>query len=204
MTYDAVTAMPHHRADGNDPPDRTSDLLEQARAGDSEALNQLFARHMPMLRRWASGRLPRWARDIADTTDLVQDTVLATIRQIDRFEPRGEGALQAYLRQAVINRIRNELRRVAARGFPATIDTGITNGDTSPLERAIANQTLDRYEAGLQRLKPDEREAVVSRLEFGLSYAEIAEAIGKPTANAARMTVVRALVRLADEIKRNP
>jgi RNA polymerase sigma-70 factor (ECF subfamily) len=183
---------------GDDP---TSDLLDRARAGDEVALNDLFTRHIPRLRQWASGRLPRWARDIADTTDLIHDTVIVTIRHLDHFEHRGDGALQAYLRQAVINRIRNELRKLAARGAPATLDSGIADTATSPLDAAIASQALERYDAALERLKPEEREAVVSRLEFGLSYAELAEALGKPTANAARMTVVRALTRLAREMQ---
>ena len=62
---------------------------------------------------------------------------------------------------------------------------------TSPLEAAIAQETLDEYDAALNRLKPDEREAVVARIELGLSYAEIAEMLDKPSANAARMAVVR-------------
>jgi RNA polymerase sigma-70 factor (ECF subfamily) len=180
--------------------DPTSDLLDRARAGDDEALNLLFGRHIPRLRRWASGRLPRWARDIADTTDLVHDTVIVAIKNLDTFEVRGSGALQAYLRQAIINRIRNELRKLAARGSATALDPGVPDDRTSPLDAAIAQQALDRYEAALGRLKPEEREAVVSRLEFGLSYAELAEALGKPTANAARMTVVRALTRLAQEM----
>jgi RNA polymerase sigma-70 factor (ECF subfamily) len=180
----------------------TSDLLDRARAGDAEALDELFARHVPSLKRWASGRLPRWARDIADTTDLLQDTLVETLKHLGRFEHRGDGALQAYLRQAVMNRIRNELRRLARRGAPAALDSGLEDDGTSPLEAAIGQQTLERYEAGLQRLKPEEREAIVSRVEFGLGYEEIAEVLGKPSANAARMTVVRALVRLAEEMKR--
>jgi RNA polymerase sigma-70 factor (ECF subfamily) len=72
---------------------------------------------------------------------------------------------------------------------------------TSPLEAAITQETLNRYDAALQRLKPEEREAIVSRIELGLSYAEIAEVLGKPTANAARMTVVRAIMRLTEEMK---
>jgi RNA polymerase sigma-70 factor (ECF subfamily) len=183
--------------------DRTSDLLDRARAGDEQALSDLFERHIPRLRKWATGRLPRWARDIADTTDLIHDTVIVTIRHLDKFEARGDGALQAYLRQAIINRIRNELRKLAARGAAATIDTAVPDDGTSPLDAAIAQQALDRYEAALARLRPEDREAVVSRLEFGLSYAELAEALGKPTANAARMTVVRALTRLADEMQRS-
>ena len=93
--------------------DTTYVLLERAKQGSREALDSLFARHLPLLRRWAHGRLPRWARDIADTSDLVQETVLQTFKRIEAFEPRGDGALQAYLRQAVLNRIRNEFRSKA-------------------------------------------------------------------------------------------
>src|SRR5262245_60535817 len=82
-------------------------LLERARAGDASALNILMGRYLPRLRRWASGRLPRWARDVADTQDLVQDVVLQTFKNIETFEPRSEGALQAYLRQSIVNRIRD-------------------------------------------------------------------------------------------------
>src|SRR6187397_619210 len=82
----------------------TFHLIERARAGDREALERLFARHLKPLQRWARGRLPKWARDLADTDDLVQDTLAQTFKKIGDFEPRHVGALQAYLRQAVLNR----------------------------------------------------------------------------------------------------
>jgi RNA polymerase sigma-70 factor (ECF subfamily) len=179
--------------------DATADLLALARAGDEEALDRLFERHIPLLKRWASGRLPRWARQVADTSDLVQETVIATLRNLSSFEARGEGALQAYLRHALINRVRNEMRRAMLRPT-GEIDSQIPHDGTSPLEAAIGGQTLERYEAGLARLTEEEREAVVTRVEFGLSYAEVAEALGKPSADAARMAVVRALVKLAREM----
>jgi RNA polymerase sigma-70 factor (ECF subfamily) len=97
-------------ADADVPSDATYSLLQRAKGGDREALEILFARHIPTLRRWTSGRLPHWARDMADTHDLVQDTVLQVFKRVEVFEPRGDGALQAYLRQAVMNRIRNEFR----------------------------------------------------------------------------------------------
>src|SRR5687768_6490718 len=111
--------MVDHRAplqDSEPPPDATMQLLERARAGDDEALERLFAKYLKPLRRWAAGRLPKWARDMADTQDLVQETLLQTFRKIEGFECRGEGALQAYLRQALMNRIRDELRRFDRRG----------------------------------------------------------------------------------------
>lgn len=194
--------MEQDRPGPQDSADATGDLLDRARGGDEEALNQLFERHLPPLRRWAHGRLPRWARDIADTTDLVQETILETLKHLDRFEHRGDGALQAYLRQAVINRIRNELRKLAIRGANLTLDSALHDAGTSPLDAAIGQQMLEQYDAALQRLKPEEREAIVSRVEFDLSYAELAEVLKKPSPDAARMAVVRALVRLAEEMNR--
>src|SRR5262245_49123460 len=88
----------------------TFTLIERARAGDPQALEWLFTRHRKPLQRWASGRLPKWARELSDTNDLVQETLLHAFKRIGEFEPRRVGALQAYLRQAVLNRIREELR----------------------------------------------------------------------------------------------
>src|SRR5262249_934055 len=100
----------------------TFHLIERVRAGDQEALQHLFARHLKPLQRWARGRLPRWARDLADTDDLVQDTLVQTFKRIEDFEPRHVGALQAYLRQAVLNRIRNELRRKGRQPHTTDLD----------------------------------------------------------------------------------
>jgi RNA polymerase sigma factor (sigma-70 family) len=177
-------------------------LLERARAGDRQALDELTARYLPRLRRWASGRLPRWARDLADTEDLVQDTILQTVKRIDEFEPRNEGALQAYLRQGVVNRIRDEFRRAARRPWSAELDPRIPDSGASPLEEVIGRQALDRYERALAQLRPQDRDAIIARIEMHSTNDEIAAALGKPSANAARMTVERALLRLAEEMKR--
>jgi RNA polymerase sigma-70 factor, ECF subfamily len=180
----------------------TADLLRRARAGDAEALNDLFRRHLPPLRRWARGRLPRWTRDLRDTEDLVQETLAQTLRRIDVFEPRHEGALQAYLRQALVNRIRDEVRRLNR--YPAA--TALEDSDrfadpaASPLEEAIGTEALERYEAAMGRLKPEERELIIARVEMQQSYQQIAATHGKASPDAARMAVTRALVRLAEEM----
>lgn len=176
----------------------TFDLLTRARNGDEGALEVLFARHLGPLRRWASGRLPRWARDVADTHDLVQETLLQTFKRIDRFEPRSEHALQAYLRQAFMNRVRDELRRHRRRPGPDPLDSQHADAAPSPQELAIGQQAADRYEAALQALSESEREAIVGRIELGLTYEELADLLGKPSADAARKAAQRALVRLAE------
>ena len=195
-----------HPQPGQPPPDSDTEstfaLIDRARTGDRAALEQLFARHLRPLQRWASGRLPKWAREIIDTDDLVQDTLLQTFKRIEAFEPRRVGALQAYLRQAVLNRIRDELRR--NRRQPEAVDLNGMELDPgqSPLERAIGREAVERYEIALDRLTPQEREAIIARLEMGYSYEELAQALGKPTPDAARKTAQRALVRLVEEMKR--
>ena len=180
----------------------TFDLVERVKNGDSDALNRLFARFLPSLRRWASGRLPRWTRDLMDTDDLVQETVLRSVKRIESFESRHEGALQAYLRQAVVNRIRDEVRRTKRAPVAAVLDENQSDGSVSPLEAAIGREAVERYEAALARLRPEEREAIVARIEMDGSYRDVAQALGKPSADAARMAVSRALLRLAEEMSR--
>ena len=180
--------------------DSTSVLLARARTGDAGALDSLFERHMPRLRQWASGRLPRWARDVSDTPDLVQETLLQTLRKIDGFEPAHEGALQAYLRQAVMNRIRDEIRKRQRRPL-ADMPPDVETSEPSPLEQAIGRQTVERYEAALGRMRDEDREILIGRIELGLTYEELAEAVGKPSAEAARKAAQRALVRLVEDMQ---
>ena len=181
--------------------DTTTRLMSRAQAGDTDALNDLFSRHVPLLSRWARGRLPGWARDLADTHDLVQETVLQTFKHMQGFESRGKGALRAYLRQALLNRVRNEIRRVSRRPAIEELDERAPSRESSPLQTAIRREQHERYEAALGRLRDSERELIVARLELGLTYEEMAEALGKPSWNAARMAVARALIRLASELK---
>src|SRR5439155_962800 len=182
--------------------DSTFDLVERAKTGDREALNRLFARYLPALRRWASGRLPRWTRDLMDTDDLVQETVVRAVKRIENFESRHEGALQAYLRQAIVNRIRDEVHRAKRSPVPTVLDDNQSDPGASPLEAAIGEEALQRYEAALACLRPEEREAIIARVEMDGSYQDVAQALGKPSADAARMAVSRALVRLAQEMSR--
>jgi RNA polymerase sigma factor (sigma-70 family) len=180
----------------------TFHLIERHRSGDPEALDRLFARYLVPFTRWASGRLPQWARDLADTQDLVQETLLQTFNRMDVFEPAREGAFQAYLRQALFNRIRDEIRRCGRRPGRGELDSQQEDERPTPLEEAIGREASDRYEKALASLKPEEREAIIVRVELGFSYEEMAIALEKPTPDAARKAAQRALVRLAEEMGR--
>jgi RNA polymerase sigma factor (sigma-70 family) len=178
-------------------PEDSNVLLERARAGESSALSTLFNRHAAYLLRWGHRRLPEWARRCADTADLVQDTLLHTLRRLPFFQPRGTGAMRAYLRQALLNRISDELRRVAASGVSVNVDDlPLPNTDPSPHTQAEREQQLRRYRVALQGLRPEERRLIIARFHLAYSHDQIALAFRKPSVDAARMSVRRAVERL--------
>jgi RNA polymerase sigma-70 factor, ECF subfamily len=177
------------------------ELLRRVKAGDPDALDRLLARYLLPLRRWAHGRLPQWVCDGSDTEDLVHDVILQTLRHLPHFDAEGPGALHRYLRTSVMNRIRDELRR-AHRHPPATeLDDELVSEAPSPLLTAMGKETLAAYEAALDQLREEDRELIIGRVEWGWDYHELAAALGKPSANAARIAVSRAILKLAALMK---
>jgi len=177
----------------------TTELLRLAKAGDGRARELLLARYLPRLSRWASGRLPNSARSLLDTSDLVQETLLRTLEGLDRVEVRGPGGFQAYVRQAVLNRIRDQIRWAARRpGRDADQLEVVHDPAPTPLDDAIGADVIARYERALASLREEEQELVHLRLELDFSYEEIAVMTGRPSADAVRMAIQRALRRLAE------
>jgi RNA polymerase sigma factor (sigma-70 family) len=175
----------------------TMELVVRAREGDRMAVEALLQRCLPSLTRWAHGRLPASARGALDTGDLVQEAALHALRRLDVFEPRHVGAMQAYLRLSVINRIRDEVRRVTRHPAPVELPPDHPADATSPLEFAIQAESYERYRQALAAMNARHREIVVARVELQWSLAEIAQRFGMRTADAARMAVSRALKRLS-------
>ena len=181
----------------------TIELVVKARAGNREAVEALLQRCLPQLKRWAHGRLPAAARGSLDTGDLVQETVLHVLRRLDTFEPRHVGAMQGYLRMSVINRIRDEVRKIGRQPPPSELPEDLLSDVTSPLEAAVQGEAYERYRQALTELSPRDRELIVARVEVQWSLAEIAQRFGIRTTDAARMAVSRALRKLTDRLKKD-
>lgn len=210
----AHTTVKEHTPKGTDLPARsaeqsgtllsdepTIELVVRAREGDRMAVEALLQRSIPDLKRWAHGRLPAAARGALDTGDLVQETVLHVLRRLDSFEPRHVGAMQAYLRQSVINRIRDEVRRIGRHPAPAELPQDLASELPSPLEEAVRVEAYERYRAVLVQLTPRDREIIVARIEAQWNLGEIAQRFNIRSVDAARMAVTRALRRLMDRLK---
>jgi RNA polymerase sigma-70 factor (ECF subfamily) len=176
----------------------TTELLRRAKDGDPAALETLTARYLPRLARWASGRLPWHARSLFDTSDLVQETLLKAIQGLDGIEVRGPGGFQAYVRQAVLNRIRDQMRWAKRRPGREEVPESLADRTPSPLESAIGADVLMRYEQAMETLSEEERQLLHLRIELDFGYEEIAAMTDRKSKDAARMAVQRALKKLAE------
>jgi RNA polymerase sigma factor (sigma-70 family) len=185
-----------------DPQDMTTSrhLIRRAREGDASAVSALLLKHVPPLEKWAHGRLPRWARTVSDTADLVQDALLNTLKRLRTMEPQGHAALQGYLRRAVDNRINDEFRRIGRRGMPQPLDDVRPDAGPSPLDSTVAAQIEDRYRQALRRLRPTDRRLIVGRVELGYSIEQLAVLTGRARTDSVRVALSRALIRLAAEM----
>jgi len=202
-----VSKQPSHDASAPDPGpddsvdfDSSLDVMARAKAGDLSAARVLIERTVGPLRQLARRRLPDYARAGANTDDIVQDAVMRALRRLDRFEYRTVDGLQAYLRQSVRNRIKDEIRRVARHGVAEELPNSLQDEAHSPLEEMILKERSERYLAALRTLRPEDRLAIIFRLEHRRSFEVIAEKLGKASPDAARMAVSRALKRLADAL----
>jgi RNA polymerase sigma-70 factor, ECF subfamily len=173
------------------------ELIEKAKQGDSDAQDALVLRYRPRIMRWATGRMPGYARDFTDTEDIVQVALVGLVSNFDSFRYEGEWSLQAYLRKAVINEIRQQIRRRGRSPDVGSLPENLESADLCPYEYAVGKEVFARYTAALDTLSAIEQEAVIAWVELGCSHKEIMLLVEKPTVDAARMFVTRALEKLA-------
>lgn len=177
----------------------TASLIHALNRGDHAARDRLFARCLPLLRKWAHGRLPRAGRSLSDTDDLVQVSLIRALNNVERFQAGHPGALLAYLRKILLNTVREELRR-GQRKAAMPLEHEIADSSPGTLESVLGQEVLDQYEQALDKLTEKQRNAVILRLEFDMTYPEIAIEMELDSSDAACMLVVRGLAELAQRM----
>jgi len=178
----------------------TDELLRHIRAGSSAAQQVLYQRCLPLLQRWAHGRLPRGARDVADTDDLVQVSLMRALKHLGQVQSDSSGGFLAYLRQILLNEVRGEMRKHRVRGEQIDVTTlELADEQDSAIEQLVGRDRMRAYESALASLNQRQQELIMMRLEFGMSFPEIALETGSEP-DAVRMMITRALKSLTDRI----
>jgi len=168
------------------------DVVLRASRGDRDAQEVLFREYTAPLSRFASRLLPPYVRGMTDTQDVVQDVLASTARRLGCIDCEEDGALFAYLRRAVRHRVVDEIRRATRRPPMDELHENCPSPGLSPLDAAIEAQNDRRIRTALCQLSARDHQAALLRLRHRLSYEEIGERLGSPTANAARVAVRRA------------
>lgn len=186
------------RADGCYEPAGLPDeaLLHAARSGDRAAQQDLYARCLPLMRRWARGWLPRTHRGLNDADDLVQNAMLRTWHRLAAFEVRGASSFLAYLHQVLLNEVRAELRRCGRQGISVECDETLPCAGDSPVDQVLQRERESAYASALRSLSGRQRRHIELRVEHGMSFGEIAALTGG-SKDGARMMVARALRSLS-------
>lgn len=193
--------------------ERTTRLVSDARDGDREAVEILFERYLPRVRRMVSLRLGRRLADLGAEEDLVQETLLEAFRSIERFEHRSVGSFRSWLAQLAVNRIRDAARHLDARKrgegrerpFAAYDSRVLTESvfagrQSGPEEVASEREFADRIEAALLVLSERDRRVIELRRIAELSFEEIANELELGSAASARAQFARSLRRLSAEL----
>lgn len=184
--------------------------VRAARDGDRAALDGLFRRYLPWVLDTVALRLGRRRQDCAAIEDLAQESLLDAFRAIDRFRDRSEGSFRHWLAKIVENNVRDRERRRTAqkrgegreRLFRDLFDSEVggpevAGRDSSPSQVASAREDVALVEAALLRLNERQREILILRDRCGMSFEEVAEALGLKNAESARTTYRRALQAFA-------
>jgi RNA polymerase sigma-70 factor (ECF subfamily) len=171
-----------------------ADLIARWKNGDERAATELVERHAAALARFAVSSGER-----AEIDELVQDTFVRAFASIDTF--RGESSFRTWLftieRRLLIDRRRAEKRRRDRTEIQE--DDAATEYDA--LDGVVADETQRRLERAVERLSPTQREVFALRVGEGLSYKEIADAVGT-TEGAARVhyhNAMRAVKEFLDD-----
>jgi RNA polymerase sigma-70 factor, ECF subfamily len=184
-------------------PTSTFSLLEQARAGDREALSNAFEKYQRRLAVLIHFKLSDRARTFAEVDDIVQETFLRAFRDLHNFHYQSPGSflrwLSAIADHVIIDRVRYQGReRRAGEEIPfrsASNPAGPEPADSKTPSRLLAQQeAVERLLDRLAALPEDYQNAILMAKIEGLTTAEIAEKLGK-TREAVALLVFRAVKR---------
>jgi len=171
-------------------------LLGRARGGDEAGWRELYERYHDPLLFWVRTHLGPGLRRHLQSEDVLQSAALVWFRDLERFEYRGKGSLQRFLRRLILNKIKDraDFFGAARRAGAVTLDeTALSAGGDVGYRDP---ETYDRLERALAVLPDELREVVLLHKVEGLPTQEIAERMGK-TDDAVRKAYSRAIAKLA-------
>jgi RNA polymerase sigma-70 factor (ECF subfamily) len=197
--------------------DETAKLVARAKAGDSDALNELFARYHRLMVEVARRRIGPRLRMKEEPDDLAQTTFREATRDFPNYEYRGESSLVRWLIQILQNKIRDKAEFYSASKRDLSRERTM---DSAPDSEAESMPTLepqsqdlsvtmqvqrvenyDHLRKALVELSPEHRQAITLVFFQGMPLKDAGELMGGKSEDAVRMMLRRAEARLHEILR---
>ncbi|MCQ9206845.1 MAG: sigma-70 family RNA polymerase sigma factor [Omnitrophica bacterium] len=195
----------------------TQDIIVNAKLGNEEALNKIFAKYQARILRIVRLRLPQGMREKLrlQSMDIVQEVFMYAFQHLKDFEPQSQGHFLNWLSKKVEHYICDRLDYVSrakreATGGEISIDqayrpnaeTGqmriqIKDDGTTPSQFAVIKEREGLIDSLLELLEPEQREFIIHRNLEEMTFAEMGALFGK-SEDAVRKQYTRAFKKLID------
>jgi RNA polymerase sigma-70 factor (ECF subfamily) len=188
-------------------------LVRGAQAGDRQALDDLFSRYLPKVRRIVALRIGCAMKDFAVYEDLVQESLLRAFAKLDQFKEIAEGTFYNWISSCVASAINLEFRKLGAqrrgggkvKALGELGDAGLTasifsSPEPGPRTRASTKELEEKVEEAILDLKSHHREVIILRHLCGMESEEIAGVLGFSSAATARKVLERAMTELKKKL----
>lgn len=175
--------------------------MARAKIRDPRALESIYERYKAPVAGLIRRRLSPQLRRRYDTHDLVQSVFAEVLRDLPRFEYRGEKQLRHWLYIKAESKVWAKFRRDEGRDHrrrEVGLPTGLNplDGHTSPSGDAMRREDTERLHAQLHALDAEHQDLLRMRYEEGKRFRQIAHEMNLPSADAARKRLARCLRRL--------
>ena len=178
-----------------------SELLAAASCGERAAQSELHRRYVPFVRHHLRRRAGQGLRRSHDTADLAQSVFVEVLRDLRRFEDRGERAFRRWLSIKAGMKFRKQMHRTGGlRETPLEGESPRLDRGPGPVTYINREEDAVRLSRAMERIKPVYRELLHLR-RSGMTYDGIAAVLGLSTPDAARMKHARALLALRRQWK---
>lgn len=167
-------------------------IVDAARAGDEQALSELYTLYFPRVYRYILAR----TGNTYDAEDLAEEVFIRVIEAIERFEWR-DAPFSAWLFRIAHNAVISQRRKEGARGRSAQLVDGHATESAGPEELVEARLTLNAIMKAAEKLPDAQRQVIAFRFAAGLSVAETARAMGKGEGNV-KVIQHKAIVKLRE------
>jgi len=201
--------------DENEDFETTWFLVESAKTGDRRALEDLFARYLPRVRRIVALRMGCPIAKFAEFDDIVQNALLKAFKGFSKFEQRSAGSFRHWLATCAVSAIRDYLRKkTPVRPFSELPGRSGGTGEEeissyilppgkepSPSKYVMGKELEQQIEEALLSMDERYREVIIQRKLCRMTDAEIARELGFREESAVRVISHRALRKLEEILK---